>query len=422
MSGDPWAPDNPEFSPALRYLKDRGIDPELAADLGVTWDRTAIHYPHGRTRNLGDGPKMTQPPGAPLDVWWPWGRPTNPTRSVLVCEGESDALAALSAGCPMPVVSIPGTGFPVKRLARELTGVRLVYLAADADEAGDQLIEKAREAGLRVLPIKLDPGQDLADALADGTGLQPLLSEAERESLSSYGATSGSDFLLDQQNYEPIWGADDKILWASGEPLMICGDDGTGKTTIAQQVALARLFGDDVLGHPVETEPNQVLYIAADRPKQARRSLQRMVSADRFDELDRLTVLTKAPGIKDLTELAIAHGAGTVIVDTLGSVATNLGTDEGGMEVYHAIQEACAEGVEVLLLHHTRKRGEQLRGLDEVYGSRWLRAPCGSILVLSGHAGAEKIWLRHLKQPDQPVGGRVYHDHLRGRSYLEGEE
>jgi hypothetical protein len=52
---------------------------------------------------------------------------------------------------------------------------------------------------------------------------------------------AGGAFVLDIADDVPaIWGSGDDVLWASGEPLTICGPQGVGKTTLAQQLALAR--------------------------------------------------------------------------------------------------------------------------------------------------------------------------------------
>src|ERR1019366_4765037 len=100
-----------------------------------------LGFPNGRTRAI-DG-KTKQPHGQPLAGWWPTGKPA-PLGWVIVCEGESDALAMLTAQtaggehdlAALTVVSIPGVGFQVKRLADELQGAELVILGPDADPAG----------------------------------------------------------------------------------------------------------------------------------------------------------------------------------------------------------------------------------------------------------------------------------------------
>jgi len=174
------------YSQAARdYFDAHAIAPELAATVGVHEREGQLHFPYVapdgstyyRERSLNGGPaKVKQPPGRPLTVWWPLGRPPG-AEAVLVCEGESDALAALeplseSRFAATAVVAIPGTGFPAGRLAEQLGGVgaREAYLALNADEAGRGYAGKAIaalcEAGMRPIVVELEDGADLAETLA----------------------------------------------------------------------------------------------------------------------------------------------------------------------------------------------------------------------------------------------------------------
>lgn len=87
--------------------------------------------------------------------------------------------------------------------------------------------------------------------------------------------------VLDEPTGVPaVWGHGDEVLWPMGEPCLLCAPQGVGKTTLAQQVALARaeIAGrGELLGLPVTPDTRRVLYIAADRPRQAFRSMRRMV-------------------------------------------------------------------------------------------------------------------------------------------------
>jgi Protein of unknown function (DUF3631)/Toprim-like len=166
-----------EFSPATRrYLEEHAVDPQLAHELGVRSDHDVIVYPYTtprggsytRRRNLAD--KITkQPKGEPLILWWPDGRP-DPGANVLLCEGEPDALAALSArnGYPVSVAALPGTEIPLDRVTAELAVADAVYLALDGDEPGRRAADRLARAlqqftNLKV--IRLGDGEDLASRL-----------------------------------------------------------------------------------------------------------------------------------------------------------------------------------------------------------------------------------------------------------------
>ena len=88
-----------------------------------------------------------------------------------------------------------------------------------------------------------------------------------------------------------------------------------------------------------------------------------------------------------------------------------------GGNVNRAVQYVVVEGIEVVGLHHQRKGqgGAKPNGLEDVYGSTWLTAGMGSVVLLWGAAGDPNVELRHLKQPVAEVGPlRIEHDQLTG--------
>jgi hypothetical protein len=239
----------------------------------------------------------------------------------------------------------------------------------------------------------------------------------------------GATFILDESaDLEPRWGQGSQVLWARGESLVVAAPPGVGKTTLAGQL-VAGLLGIQpaVLGLPVEPA-ERVLYLAMDRPSQIRRSLRRRFGEEHRQALaERLIVwpgpltedLGRHPGI--LIALALEHGADVVVMDSLKDAAVKLVDDEVGGNVNRAIQHCNAQGVDVAILHHQRKgeRGEKPTTLSDVYGSTWITAGAGSVILLWGEAGSELVELSHLKQPGDPVGPwRIEHDHHVGMSVV----
>jgi hypothetical protein len=188
---------------ALDYFAARGIDPETAESAGVGFRFGELtfrfHRPDGtsyvRIRDLVNDHRRG-PKGQSLELWWPAGRSGG---AVLLAEGESDALAALTAlrstdGLPptldgLTVAAIPGTGMPKSRAAAELRaeGVEVVYTVFDADTAGRKatkaMVEPLAEVGIEMIEVNLPDGLDLADLLAaadNPTGaLAELIAEAD---------------------------------------------------------------------------------------------------------------------------------------------------------------------------------------------------------------------------------------------------
>jgi hypothetical protein len=248
----------------------------------------------------------------------------------------------------------------------------------------------------------------------------------------------GDAFLYDLPEHPPVlWGTGDDALWMAGEGTLLVGGDGVGKTTLAQQLILARVgVRDDLLlDHPVQPVDGRVLYLAMDRPRQAQRSFARMVAGQRRkkhgDALrDRLAVWLGPLPVDPLSAPdALANWlhdefgpVSDVVVDSYKDLAPGLSDDAVGAAVNSAAQEVLARGINWLGLHHQRKAsGENKtpRELSDVFGSRWLTAGMGNVLMVVGDAGDQTVELRHLKPSLRQVPPMlVRHDHARGVSTL----
>lgn len=240
-------------------------------------------------------------------------------------------------------------------------------------------------------------------------------------------AVPGGTWALDCPAESPaIWGSGDEVIWAEGEPLMVFAPPGVGKTTLAQRLVLARLGVGDrtLLGQPVAPTDRPILYCAIDRPKQARRSLARMVTPADRAALDALLFVQDHPlefRANDgtaLRDFVAELGAGTVVIDSLKDLGVPLLDDEQAIALNQALQHLIAAGVEVVLLHHGRKAqagNPTPKTLDDVYGSRWLTAGMGSVVALWGRASDPILEFLQLKQPLAEVGPmQVLIDHQRG--------
>jgi replicative DNA helicase len=323
---------------------------------------------------------------------------------------------------------------------RLFTIANLVPASSNVQHYANIVLEKALLRGLiRVGQETARSGYEQTTtgsaALADAeTALAAL--RARQEAKEDRRAIGGATWLEQATPGVPaVWGAGDVVLWAEGEPFMLYGPDGVGKTSICQQLVLhmcgVRL--EPLLGLPVRRTERPILYVSADRPKQARRSLARMVDAGDYAALDEHLLVWEGPlpfAITDrpraLLDFVQRHGAGTLILDSLKDVTVDLSKEESAVRVAHAFQWLMAEGIDLCALHHPRKApaGEPAKPktFEDIYGNRLLHGAFGSGLLIWGNPGDLIVDLIHLKQPADEYGPKqALHDHAAGRTTLYEE-
>jgi replicative DNA helicase len=295
--------------------------------------------------------------------------------------------------------------------------------AEDRKKFDDRVKLEALEAYARLIGAKIAKNQIRADEAAEATKAHD--GDAPR-------LVGGGAFVFDEPEIIPaIWGAGDRAYWVEGEGLLIYSDQGLGKTTTGQRLML-HLIGlktGPLLGLPVrELSPSKkVLYLAMDRPRQASRSLRRMIQLeDRKILEDRVTFWKGPLPINPLVnprEFAdwgqrVCPEVGVVVIDSIKDLAPGVAGDDVGAALNMSWQELIARGIDLLGLHHGRKAKQgttRQMSLDEIYGSVWLTSGQGSVIGIDGEQGQEIVEFYHLKQPAEVVGPlTVRHDRATG--------
>lgn len=277
---------------------------------------------------------------------------------------------------------------------------------------GGTLVDPATDAPVvGVLVDRVQTEIDRADAREIAARIRGARAGAVVEEVAPVAA--GSWLFAEYVEQDPIWGRADEVLLADEESLFVVAKAGVGKTTLAGN--LVRGFtglSDNVLGYPVRTF-GTILYLAMDRPAQVRRALRRHFTDDEAETLNERLVIRPGPIPGDLGRnpeilLALAReaGADVVIIDSVKDACSKLTDDEAGGNFNRAVQACLAAGVAVVALHHQRKGvdGAKPNKLEDVYGSTWLTAGAGSVILLWGEPGAGVAELIHLKSPSTPVG------------------
>jgi replicative DNA helicase len=332
--------------------------------------------------------------------------------------GGAPYLHTCIADCPAPM----GAGSYAEIVRDKATERRL-------HQAGQRLTQLASmPSGDERRQAVHDEFAAVATALSRGTAG----TGEHRDHLNRF--VDGASFILDAPTDVPaVWGRGNDVLWAEGEALMICGGNGVGKTTMAAQIVRCRLNLDsDVLGYPVVPGTRRVLYLAMDRPAQIQRAFQRLFHPDEREVLADACTFWKGPPPADLAmqpfllrQMCEQADADTVIIDSLKDAAVGLSNDEVGAGWNRARQAAVSAGIEVLELHHPKKSGTAggpPQSIEDVYGSAWLTAGTGSVILLQGAPGDPLVKFKHLKQPMNELGPwDVVHDHDRGVSSIRGQ-
>ncbi len=307
---------------------------------------------------------------------------------------------------------------------RVLKALELVTVRRDGstDRSADahRVARACFEAGLTADDCEavMRTRSDLADWLDENPADEVARSYAKFESdeaeeedkQGKQKAVDGATFVLSAPEKIPaVWGRDDEVLWPEGESLMIAGGLGLGKTTLAGLLVRALLFGGEVLGLPVLPAGEPILYLAMDRPRQIARSMRRQFTEQHQARLKDRLIVWRGPLVEDLAkrpellmELAERFGAGHVFIDSMKDAAIGLSDDEVGAAYNRARQLLIAEDRQLCELHHLVKRATG--SADDVYGSRWLTAGCGSLIVLTGEPGDPVVSFQHRRPPAAEVG------------------
>lgn len=331
-------------------------------------------------------------------------------RVVLLCEGETDAIALTQLGYRYAVASTTGAGktdWPAHWL-EPLDAATTILVCYDSDEAGEAGAEKAaRVLGkYRTRRVRL-PLKDAATMVEAGFGKEEIdkaIAKAENYDDSAVCEMSSAvEGLRDMiRNDSPKgastgWVTLDVVLGGirPGELTVITGDTGSGKSTWG--TALARhqaLFGQPVLIAPFEQSTSDIL------GKLVSMDAKRPVYSFTEEDLERcLETTLKLPilfldkrgptpfgDIKDAIYVAVhRHGVRFVLLDHLHFFLDCKSDNERQMigSVMRSLKVMAEDlGIHIALVVHPAKLGRDYRGrirkvvLDDLKGSSEIKQTC----------------------------------------------
>jgi hypothetical protein len=376
---------------ALSWCERHAIDPAVLDRVGIVERGDYLVLPNGRQLSLnGRRPKVKQPGGQQLAMWWPNGEP-DAGDSPLITEGESDLLAALSADPALIAGAIPGVTYPVDRIVTELRGVGVVIFGLDGDDEGRRAtIEKARAleaAGVACHDVGVPDGCDLADCLVavppeERAGwlherlsdARPVVLAASDERGNGRPLTPFTLLTYDElmQQCDPAWLIDGllpegfSVLYSAPEMF---------KTFLAIDWALSIAAG--LPWHGREVQQGFVVYIAAEGRGGLRKRVEAWVADRQPDDLSRMRFLADAVDLLSPDEVervrqtlaSLPEPPVLLVVDTMAR--TMVGGDENAArDVGRFIHAVDAQDVGArLVVHHTGKDGLSERGSGALRGA-----------------------------------------------------
>ncbi len=266
-------PDKPAASRpkgrVLEYLHSRGLtDPTIAAyRVAASPDDDEIVFPFLRNDELVNCKylKLDRPGGKkivrqekdaePCLFGWQAIPPT--ARSVVICEGEIDAMTWFQSGYPaLSVWSGAGNLQWVENEWERLAAFDTIYIAFDRDEAGEKgalaLVERLGRAVCRIVRTPYKDANECLQRGCDRVAFRELIDEAqsldprELRSASAYKTEvmarlfpKEGDRIGWQTPFEKL--EDRGVRFNPAELILINGINGHGKTSFSSQIVLSLL-------------------------------------------------------------------------------------------------------------------------------------------------------------------------------------
>lgn len=199
---------------------------------------------------------------------------------------------------------------------------------------------------------------------------------------------------------------------------ILAGLPGTGKTTLAYDLAGAVMMGDEFLGE-VPTQKGSVLFLACDEPYahvQDKFINRGIASVD-----SHLGTIITDWNVRewDALELTVDEmRPSLVVIDSFNGIHEDDGFDENCAAASNTIKKleklSSRYGVPIVVIHHINKSKEN-RGVNKLRGSSAIAASCSSILILEGTEGTYKTLSQPKIRGSEPINLTMEADFEFGR-------
>ncbi len=384
----------------LDYLRENRSIPSdviVAYRIGEAGDQIVFPFllPDGelalvKNRAAVDGAKPIPTAANCEPVLFGWQAIPPEARSVVITEGEIDALSWAAFGYPAMSVPFGGGGGAkqqwIENEFERMDRFEQIYLATDMDKPGDEAAAAIAErlGRHRCLRVRM-PRKDANECLVDGISKEVMdRCILDAEHLDPEGLRRASDFTVAVVNLfwpdhsrpegyrTPYSKLGDKLLFRSSEVTLWSGASGAGKSQILSDCIVDWVHqGSRVCLSSLEMRPEQTLkrmckqIVGVDRPTEG-------AIRDALAWLDRGLLLYEkvgkagVDGLLDIFAFARAkYGCDQFVIDSLMRLGI-AGDDYNGQEkaLFRIVDWTLANRVHVHLVAHSRKAGIE-RGVPE---------------------------------------------------------
>ena len=365
-----------------QYLSEHGISKDFALQQGLSWDSKWLNIPirdgagnvvFMKSRNLdypNSEPKYKNSQGSHAQLFN--FHLVSDSTSIVICEGEIDALRLQEEGIPA-TTSTNGASSFLPEWADHFTG-KNVWLCLDSDEAGQtgtrKLLELIPHAKVITLPVK-----DVCDYLQTKkskdflklmTKAQTAVEWETSHIPEEFKLLSDSD-LAKMEFPEESW-LIGNILYSVGF-CFLYGAEGTGKSFVAMSIAKAVATGRDWLGQFVVPNPINVLMLDKENPLSMlqRRSkglgdisdnIHYLRYPERFSLVDNKGEVSEFA--KSLANLVEKQNIGLIVVDSFVDLMVGNESSSGDTQMFFDTLRRLFPSTAFLVLHHENKPSQGL--------------------------------------------------------------
>lgn len=366
-------------------------------------------------------------------------------KTILVCEGETDALIAathLQGRSDVAVIGLCGST-NAERLAAHLLAYamgRRVVVAFDNDSAGDSALEKLlsyvekHESDLNILKLDIPREyNDLGDWVGAQAGVDLYAAVNEAQPVNMLGVLNGdqiahslSDYIdtlksntLVELKFSPT--LSEAVRFLPGKLVGVCGSSGQGKSTLVEHItmeALQQKFKVFVISQEMSPAEyalklvRMVRHEPLDNPMFLRQLKPETIAeiADQVRRIAKLLNMTDSFGVMEVDKIdqhlhkltSLGLKPDIVIVDHLLAICKGVEANNI-MDVCRDLKElARNHDTCIVLLSHVRKR--QVNGktiyrpqLDDVYGSSGLQMYADVLIAIASDRYKRETYLETVK-------------------------